>query len=134
MPIVPADSFAKRLSGLHRGGEGSTAPEAARGQQGSQSWFETPWRIVCIAYGSHVVVANTKAMVRLMIHTAAGVVEIAEPVPCLIVDTQDEELIVGRDVLSILGIDVERQLEQLANRQQDDATGDPFELEVDGPP
>ncbi|ETN10805.1 hypothetical protein PPTG_22702 [Phytophthora nicotianae INRA-310] len=72
----------------------------------------------CIAYGSHVVVANTKAMVRLMIHTAAGAVEIAEPVPSLIVDTQDEELI----------------LEQLANRQQDDATGDPLELEVDDPP
>ncbi|KAG1712508.1 hypothetical protein DVH05_000251 [Phytophthora capsici] len=26
----------------------------------------------CIAYGSHVVVANTKTMVRLLVHTAAG--------------------------------------------------------------
>ncbi|EGZ20568.1 hypothetical protein PHYSODRAFT_419503, partial [Phytophthora sojae] len=78
-------------------------------------------------------IADTKAMLHVLIHTAAGPVEPMEAVSCLIVDSDDEEFIIGSDLLGELGIDVDRQLEQLANRGFDDNGGDPFGLEADEP-
>eukprot|EP00644_Phytophthora_capsici_P004742 jgi/Phyca11/111030/e_gw1.19.633.1 len=52
-------------------------------------------------------------------------------VDVLIVDGDDEEFIVGNDLLTSLGIDVHRQLEQLADRGDDETSGDPIELEAD---
>ncbi|KAG1702640.1 hypothetical protein DVH05_009588 [Phytophthora capsici] len=69
-----------------------------------------------------------------MIHTAAGPVQLAEAMPCLIVDTEDDDFIVGRDALGALGIDVDRQIEQLASYHDDEGSGNPFELETDEPP
>lgn len=85
------------------------------------------------AYGRRVFVANLEAALHLRLHTAAGPVELEELVPCLIVDTEDDEFIVGRDVLTSLGIDVDRQLEMLAKSTDGDIDGDPFELEADEP-
>eukprot|EP00644_Phytophthora_capsici_P016535 jgi/Phyca11/123947/e_gw1.52.378.1 len=73
-------------------------------------------------------------MLHVLINTAAGPVEPMEPVECLIVDSIDDEFIVGRDLLLSLGIDVDRQLEQLASRGGGDTDGDPFDLEVGEPP
>eukprot|EP00644_Phytophthora_capsici_P015996 jgi/Phyca11/17466/fgenesh1_pg.PHYCAscaffold_28_\ len=74
------------------------------------------------------------ALLHVMIHTAAGPVQLAEAMPCLIVDTEDDDFIVGRDALGALGIDVDRQIEQLASYHDDEGSGNPFELETDEPP
>ncbi|KAJ0400435.1 hypothetical protein ATCC90586_006519 [Pythium insidiosum] len=56
----------------------------------------------------------------------AGPVNIVEPVECLVLTCDDDEVLLGRDVLSTLGIDVERQIEQLAapNTNDGDDTAD----------
>ncbi|KAE8955495.1 hypothetical protein PR001_g32080, partial [Phytophthora rubi] len=69
-----------------------------------------------------------------MIHTAAGPVEPMGLVDVLIMDVDDDEFIVGNDLLTSLGIDVGRQLEQLADRGDDETVGDPIELEADEMP
>ncbi|KAE9288089.1 hypothetical protein PF008_g26239 [Phytophthora fragariae] len=50
------------------------------------------------------------------------------------VDMDDDEFIIGRDLLATLGTDVDRQLEQLAAHRDDETSGDPFSLEADEPP
>lgn len=87
-----------------------------------------------LTYGAHPVMAKTKAMLHVLIRTAAGPVQHADAVPCLIADTDDDEFIIGRDLLGALGIDVDRQLEQLAAHTEDKTSGDPFDLEADEPP
>jgi len=57
-------------------------------------------------------------------------VEPAEPVTCLIVEEDEDEFIVGNDVLLSLGIDVSRQLKQLAGGHSEQEDG-PFETEDD---
>ena len=51
---------------------------------------------------------------RMKLKTAAGPVELPEPVEVLVLDDDQDELLVGQDVLLALGIDVDRQLEQLS--------------------
>eukprot|EP00644_Phytophthora_capsici_P004867 jgi/Phyca11/97306/e_gw1.1.516.1 len=84
-------------------------------------------------FGAHPVTAKAKALLHVMIHTAAGPVQLADAILCMI-DTEDDEFIVGHDVLGALGIDVDRQLEQLASLHDGEGSGDPFELEADEPP
>ncbi|KAG3118917.1 hypothetical protein PI125_g2467 [Phytophthora idaei] len=66
-----------------------------------------------VTFGSNWVVADKKAKLHLLIHTAAGPVEPISTVAVLIVDIGDDEFIVGNDLLNALGIDVDRQLEML---------------------
>jgi len=73
-----------------------------------------------IAIGSHVIEAKETVSLRVLINTAAGVVAIREPVECLIINDHEDEFIVGADLLRSLGIDIERQLEQLAERVDSD--------------
>ncbi|OWY93504.1 LOW QUALITY PROTEIN: hypothetical protein PHMEG_00037082, partial [Phytophthora megakarya] len=84
-----------------------------------------------LAYGSHPVVATKQAMLHILIHTAAGPVRPSEAVSCLIMEEDDDEFILGRNLLVSWGIDVDRQLEQLAVHVDDETSGDPFELEAD---
>ncbi|KAE9160861.1 hypothetical protein PF005_g31474, partial [Phytophthora fragariae] len=86
--------------------------------------------VVGKAVGGHDVEARESVRLHIRLHTAAGPVEPADPVTCLIIEEDEDEFIVGNDVLLSLGIDVSRQLEQLAgNRlEQDD---DPFDVEDD---
>ena len=55
-------------------------------------------------------------------------------VDVLFMDVDDGEFIVGNDLLTSLGIDVDRQLEQLANRGDDEFAGDPIPVESDDIP
>ncbi|ETP46055.1 hypothetical protein F442_07656, partial [Phytophthora nicotianae P10297] len=71
---------------------------------------------------------------QIRIHTAVGPVEPMDLVDVLVVDVNDDEFIVGNDLLTALGIDVDRQLEQLASRGDDELAGDPIELEADDMP
>ncbi|OWZ00649.1 hypothetical protein PHMEG_00028115 [Phytophthora megakarya] len=94
-------------------------------------------RVTCIqldapvvgkAVGGHEVQSHASIDIRLQLHTAVGPVEPAQPVTCLIIDHDDDEFIVGNDVLVSLGIDVDRQLEQLAGKNRN-LEADPFESE-----
>ncbi|KAG2761401.1 hypothetical protein PC129_g9480 [Phytophthora cactorum] len=71
---------------------------------------------------------------HLLIPTAAGPVEPMSPVDVLIVDIDDDEFIVGNDLLNALGIEVDRQLEMLADREDDETSGYTTELEADDVP
>ncbi|KAE9265109.1 hypothetical protein PF008_g31947, partial [Phytophthora fragariae] len=53
-----------------------------------QTLLDTP--VQCLPFGSHPVVAKTQALLHVLIHTAAGPVEPAEAVPCLVVDMDDD--------------------------------------------
>lgn len=86
------------------------------------------------AFGSNWITADRKAKLHLLIHTAAGPVEPVSAVDVLIVDVDDDEFIVGNDLLTALGIDVDRQLEMLAYRGEDETCGDSIELEADDSP
>ncbi|KAE8989439.1 hypothetical protein PR002_g21447 [Phytophthora rubi] len=61
---------------------------------------------------------------KLSLMTAAGPVNILKPVPCLILDNEDDGFLLGDDVLKALGIDIERQLELLATPSGDDGDDD----------
>ncbi|POM80973.1 Hypothetical protein PHPALM_1125 [Phytophthora palmivora] len=52
----------------------------------------------------------------LLLTTAAGVVHVRQ-VPCLVLESDDDELLLGRDTLSSLGIDVNDMLAQLAGSE-----------------
>lgn len=86
------------------------------------------------AFGSSWVSAGSKARLHVMIHTAAGPVKPMDPVDVLIMDADDDEFIVGNDLLVLLGINVDQQLEQLASRGDDETSGDSIELEADEMP
>ncbi|POM65946.1 Hypothetical protein PHPALM_18267 [Phytophthora palmivora] len=55
-------------------------------------------------------------------------------VDVLIANVDDDEFIVGNDLLHAFGIDVDRQLEMLADRGEDETCGDVIELEADESP
>ncbi|GMF40278.1 unnamed protein product [Phytophthora fragariaefolia] len=59
-------------------------------------------------FGSTRVTANLKTNLHILIHTAAGPVEPMTAVEVIIVDADDDEFIVGDDLLTTLGIDVDR--------------------------
>ncbi|GMF21819.1 unnamed protein product [Phytophthora fragariaefolia] len=84
--------------------------------------------------GSTWVTTNQKTKLHLLLHTAAGPVEPVNAVDVLIADAEDDEFIVGNDLLTSLGIDVDRQLEMSACRDEDETSGDTIELEADDPP
>ncbi|KAG3095524.1 hypothetical protein PI124_g16069 [Phytophthora idaei] len=87
--------------------------------------------VVGMAVGGHAVQAFESVQVKIRLHIAAGPVEPAKPVTCLIIEQDDNEFIVGSDALRSLGIDVERQLEQLASSQSQ-VDDDPFECDGEG--
>ncbi|KAE9160603.1 hypothetical protein PF004_g31122 [Phytophthora fragariae] len=53
-----------------------------------------------------------------------------DAVDVLIADVDDDEFIVGNDLLTTLGINVDQQLEQLARRGDDETSGDSIDLEA----
>ncbi|KAJ8571266.1 hypothetical protein ON010_g5570 [Phytophthora cinnamomi] len=84
--------------------------------------------VVNVTVGDHEVTCMTSVHLCLLLNTAAWPVSLHEPVECLIIDDDDPEFILGQHVLKSLGIDIDRQLEQLAVRGEDK---DDEELEVE---
>uniref|UniRef100_H3H050 Reverse transcriptase domain-containing protein n=1 Tax=Phytophthora ramorum TaxID=164328 RepID=H3H050_PHYRM len=82
-------------------------------------------------FGATSVKAEFKTSLHVMIHTAARPVEPMSAVDVLIVDVDDDEFIVGNDLLTPLDIDINRQLEQLVDHGNDENSGDSIELEAD---
>ena len=81
---------------------------------------------VHLAAGNQPLRINEATYLRIKLKTAAGPVELPEPVEVLILEEDQDELLIGQDVLLALGIDVDRQLEQLSRPDEDDGD-DPFE-------
>ncbi|OWZ03681.1 LOW QUALITY PROTEIN: hypothetical protein PHMEG_00024543 [Phytophthora megakarya] len=80
-----------------------------------------PREVPVKAAGGHSLHLKYSVEVNLKIHTAAGPVCLTTPVKCLVIEEEESEFIIGKDVLGTLGIDVERQLEQLVeNGSADD--------------
>lgn len=75
------------------------------------------------AFGATEVTAESKAQLQVLIHTAGGSVGPMGLVDVLIVDVDDDEFIVGNDLLVTLGIEVDRQLEQLGDHSDDQTSG-----------
>ncbi|ETI42599.1 hypothetical protein F443_12279 [Phytophthora nicotianae P1569] len=68
----------------------------------------------------HVITCRASVNLRVLLSTAAGPVAIHELVECLVISNGEPEFILGQDLLKTLGIDINRQLEQLAERERDD--------------
>ncbi|POM79585.1 Hypothetical protein PHPALM_2702, partial [Phytophthora palmivora] len=83
------------------------------------------------AVGGSLLTSTHAVDIRLTLNTAAGPVRCQDPKRCLIVESDEDEVLVGKALLSELGIDIEQQLEYLASRGTDE--DDPFE-EPDGMP
>jgi hypothetical protein len=66
------------------------------------------------------ILVNVLVELRLSLSTAAGRVKISEPVECLVIPGDSKEFLLGKDVLKSFGIDVERQIEQLAAKSMDE--------------
>ncbi|DAZ99628.1 TPA: LOW QUALITY PROTEIN: hypothetical protein N0F65_001456 [Lagenidium giganteum] len=75
--------------------------------------------------GGAILTCTQAIQVQITIHTAAGKATIAEPWPCVIMESHEDELILGLDLLNTLGINVARQLEMLS--RGDGGDDDPFE-------
>ena len=54
-------------------------------------------------------------LIRISLHTAAGRVNIEEPVRCMILKEGGDEIILGDEFLQSIGINIRRQLEQLSS-------------------
>jgi hypothetical protein len=78
--------------------------------------------IQCELVGGTTMEVSETVYLTLALRTAAGPVNINDPVECLVVDG-DGEFLLGRDVLTRLGIDVEKQLELLASTGHDEDDG-----------
>lgn len=91
-----------------------------------------------VSFGGHNLTSSGQVKLNMKLDTAAGTVNVVEPVDCLVVEEDDDEFILGKYVLSDLGIDVDRQLEQLAENKEtvdDDPIGrdddEPVGFDVD---
>ncbi|DAZ94221.1 TPA: hypothetical protein N0F65_001071 [Lagenidium giganteum] len=67
---------------------------------------------------------STTVDIRLGLQTAAGREIIDSPVTCHTLDTPEDETLLGRDTSASLVIDIDRELEQLASKIEED--NDPF--------
>ncbi|GMF81202.1 unnamed protein product [Phytophthora fragariaefolia] len=76
------------------------------------------------AVGGAVLISTHAIDVNLTLNTAAGPVRCQDLKRCLIVESDEDEFLVGKLLLAELGIDVDRQLEYLAVRGDDDKTFD----------
>ncbi|KAE9182179.1 hypothetical protein PF002_g27061 [Phytophthora fragariae] len=70
--------------------------------------------------GKHEILAQRSVLLQIMLHTAAGPVRPVKPYEVLVIDEDEDEFILGEDILDDLGICVERQLEQLVERTSAD--------------
>eukprot|EP00644_Phytophthora_capsici_P015296 jgi/Phyca11/113379/e_gw1.24.208.1 len=84
--------------------------------------------IICETVGKHKILASRSVLLRIMLHTAAGPVRPVKPYEVLVIDEDEEEFIMGEDILTDLGINIDRQLEQLAEKTAAD-DDDPIPVE-----
>ncbi|KAE8997632.1 hypothetical protein PF010_g21617 [Phytophthora fragariae] len=71
------------------------------------------------AVGGTLLTSPHAVDLRLTLNTAAGPVRCQDTKRCLIVESDEDEVLIGKELLAELGIDIERQLEYLASREED---------------
>ncbi|ETI41192.1 hypothetical protein F443_13552, partial [Phytophthora nicotianae P1569] len=76
--------------------------------------------VVNVAVGKWEITCTTSVHLRVLLNTAAGPVALHKPVECLVIEDDEPEFILGQDLLKALGIDIDRQLEQLVIRDTDE--------------
>lgn len=76
--------------------------------------------VMNVTVGGGTIMTKYSVALRILLNTAAGPVTPSQPFECLVIDSGQDEFIVGQDILLALGIDVDQQLEQLATRVQAD--------------
>lgn len=74
----------------------------------------------CETVGKFKITSNYSVHLHIKLHTAAGPVQPVRPYEVLVIEEDEEEFILGEDILNDLGISVDRQLEQLAERSAAD--------------
>jgi len=86
--------------------------------------------VVCDTVGKHRIIADRSMRMNILLHTAAGPVRLVKSFEVLVIDDDEDEFILGEDILDELGISIDRQLEQLARQSHEDddptATADDF--------
>ncbi|POM59099.1 Hypothetical protein PHPALM_36171 [Phytophthora palmivora] len=80
------------------------------------------------AVGGTLLVSTHAIDISIALNTAAGPVRCQDTKRCLIVES--EEFLVGKILLAELGIDIDRQLEYLASRGDDETIDDPEGMPV----
>lgn len=68
-------------------------------------------------FGGYDLISSGQVNLSVKLHTAAGPMNMVEPVKCLVINEEDDEFILGKDFVAELGIDVDRQLKQLAENK-----------------
>lgn len=74
----------------------------------------------CITVGGRILTAKETVECRIKIHTAAGAVRPVDPVTFHVLKMDSDEVLLGNHFLSSLGIDVQAQLERLAEENPED--------------
>jgi len=67
--------------------------------------------LTCSGADGKLIEVNMTVNLHLRLRTVAGSVRIAKLVECLIIPGDTDEFLLGNDVLTMLGIDVQRQLD-----------------------
>ncbi|KAE8997590.1 hypothetical protein PR001_g19545 [Phytophthora rubi] len=90
--------------------------------------------LTCKGADGKPIEVNMTIQVHLRLRTVAGSVRIAKPVECLIIPGDADEFLLGNDVLTMLGIDGQRQLDlfvaNAAQNEQDDEFDDVDEPQI----
>ncbi|ETK71987.1 hypothetical protein L915_20847 [Phytophthora nicotianae] len=76
--------------------------------------FEDIMRARCLTSGEDDNTVTRAVDLIIQIGTIAGIVEPQKPEECLLIESDDDEFIAGQDLLKVLGIDVDRLLDQFA--------------------
>jgi hypothetical protein len=90
--------------------------------------------LMCSGADGKLIEVNMTVNLHLRLRTVAGSVRIAKPVECLIIPGDTDEFLLGNDVLTMLGIDVQLQLDlfvaNATQKEQDDEFDDADEPQV----
>ncbi|POM66820.1 Hypothetical protein PHPALM_17266 [Phytophthora palmivora] len=81
--------------------------------------------IICQTVGKHELTADRSVHMHILLHTAAGPVRPVKSFEVLVIEEDEDEFLLGEDILDDSGISIDRQLEQLARQsktEDDDPT------------
>ncbi|OWY99161.1 hypothetical protein PHMEG_00029891, partial [Phytophthora megakarya] len=83
--------------------------------------------LICKGADGQPIEVKMTVNLHLKLTTVAGTVRIAKPVECLVIPGDSTEFLLGNDVLTMLGIDVLRQLDLLVANTTRDERDDEFD-------
>ena len=83
-----------------------------------------------VAVGNRIIRSEESVLLTITIQTAAGEVETYRPFEVVVIEDDEDDFLITKEVLLSLGIDVDKQLEDIARyltRKDDDTPEDTFE-------